>query len=111
MGVSQNHGVRVHEPFEFWHGGRTYHCKVTELDGAAAGKWWSFHLSNPNECAMPFRAEAGDTKASVQERVIAYHMNFLARRAAPPAPHHPAGRPSKAAQQAKAAEAAEATED
>ncbi len=109
MGVSHYCGVRVHEPFEFWYGGRTYHCKVTELDGAAAGKWWSFHLSNPNECAMPFRAEPGDTKASVQERVIAYHTNFLARRAAPPVPHHPAGRPPKAVQQARAAEAAEAT--
>lgn len=92
----------MHEPFEFWYGGRTYHCQVTELEGAAAGKWWSFYLSNSNDRAMPFRVEPGDTKASVQERVIAYHTNFLARRAAPPAPHHPAGRPTKAAQQLKA---------
>lgn len=97
----------MHEPFEFWHGGRTYHCKVIELDGAASGTWWSFSLANSGDRAMPFRAEAGDTKASVTERVIAYHTNFLARRAAPPAPHHPAGRPPKAVQAQKAAAAAE----
>lgn len=97
----------MHKPFQFWHGGRTYYCSVTEIDGAGAGTWWSFTMSTGNERAMPFRAEKGDTQASVQERIIAYHTNFLARRAAPPPPRHTAGRPPKAQVQAQAKVAAE----
>ena len=93
------------EPFEFWHGGRTYRVQVTELDGAAEGTWWSFSVANTNERAMPFRAAKGDTKANVTERIIAYHTNFLTRRAAPPTPHHQVGRPPKPQQKTPAPDA------
>lgn len=93
--------------FQFWHGGRTYNCAVVQLDGAASGSWWSFTLSSGSERYLPFRAAKGDTKDNVQERVIAYHTNFVTKRAQPPQPRHTVGRPPKAVQQARAAEQAE----
>ncbi len=97
----------MQQAFQFWHGGRTYNCKVTELDGAATGMWWSFTLGSGSERYLPFRTARGDTQTNVQERVIAYHTNFMTKRAAPPPPRNNVGRPPKAKVQQQQAVAAE----
>jgi hypothetical protein len=63
--------------FEFQDGGRSYSCTVEAQKGAGAESWWWFAVSGDQQRYAPFRAAASDTRASVQERVVAFYNNRL----------------------------------
>jgi hypothetical protein len=66
--------------FEFVADGRAYACRVEEPHGGRQEAWWWFGVQgDPNRYA-PFRAEVGDTEASVRSRVVAFYEERLARR-------------------------------
>jgi hypothetical protein len=83
------------EAFDFWEAGRTYTCYVERLNGPGSEAWWWFDATGDGHRYAPFRANERDTRKSVRERVIAYHVNLLTRRAAPPTPHNQWGRRGK----------------
>ncbi len=62
--------------FEFQDGGRSYSCTVEAQKGGAESWWW-FAVSGDQQRYAPFRAAASDTRASVQERVVAFYNNRL----------------------------------
>ena len=68
---------------QFVERGRTYTCRVDQPGAAAATRWWWVDVSGDGARYAPFRAEDGDTEASVRERVVAYYELLLERRATP----------------------------
>lgn len=73
--------------FSFVENERTYSCVREGLRGAADDPWWWFSVSSDDHHRYaPFRAEPGDTEASVRPRVVAYYEDLLVRRAAPAEP-------------------------
>ena len=74
----------VIEGFEFVDSGRTFTCRVEALGSARGEAWWWFRVSTADRHRYaPFRAAAGDTRASVQAAVVAFYDDLLARRAMP----------------------------
>lgn len=92
----------MRDAFQFEHGGRTYSCYVEKLNGPRGDSWWWFTASNDGHRYAPFQAAPGDTRASVRARLIAYHTNLLARRAAPALARKQWSRPAKGGAQAPA---------
>ena len=62
--------------FEFNDAGRAYSCTTEERKGAGESWWW-FSVSGDGQRYAPFVALKSDTRASVQERVIAFYLNRL----------------------------------
>jgi hypothetical protein len=83
------------EAFEFEEGGRTYSCKIERQKGSIMDGWWWFVVSGDGHRYAPFQAARGDTQTSVRTRILEYHMNRLARRAAPPVARNHWGKPRK----------------
>jgi hypothetical protein len=80
----------VIEGFEFVDNGRTFTCQVEARGTTRTEAWWWFCVSAAKADRhryAPFRAAAGDTRASVQSAVVAFYDDLLARRALP-APSH-----------------------
>lgn len=65
--------------FEFQDGGRTYTCTVEERKGAAGESWWWFAVTGDAQRYAPFRTASGDTRASVQERMVQFYTDRLFR--------------------------------
>lgn len=63
--------------FEFEAEGRQYSCTVVERKGIGASTWWWFSVSGDMQNYAPFMAASGDTRASVQERVLQFYNNRL----------------------------------
>ena len=89
------------EAFEFSEAGRTYSCYVERLGGPDSEAWWWFEATNDSHRYAAFRASSRDTRESVRERTMAYHLNLLARRAEPPTPRWTHGRPGQKPGQAQ----------
>ncbi|HEY2805718.1 MAG TPA: hypothetical protein VGI92_07670 [Gemmatimonadales bacterium] len=83
------------EAFDFEEGGRTYSCKIERQKGSIMDGWWWFIVSGDGHRYAPFQAARGDTQTSVRTRILEYHMNRLARRAAPPVARNHWGKPRK----------------
>jgi len=65
--------------------GRTFTCTVAPRLAADPVRWWWFSVSDgTTHRYAPFVAADGDTDRTVQDRVVAYYDEHLARRAAPP---------------------------
>lgn len=62
--------------FEFNDAGRAYSCTVEERKGAGESWWW-FAVSGDGQRYAPFVAAKSDTRATVQERVVAFYLNRL----------------------------------
>ena len=92
--------------FTFVHDNRTYACLREEPNGPQPDVWWWFTVSHDGNRYAPFHAASRDTRASVQERIVAYYANHLAHRAMTDREHW--ARRSKAAAGTKAAVAAKA---
>jgi hypothetical protein len=73
----------VIESLEFEDGGKTYACRIDDAPGARLTGWWWFTVSGDGHKYAPFRAEPGDTAASVKSRIVAYYTNHQERRANP----------------------------
>ena len=74
------------QSFAFVDADRTFTCVVEASRHARNDAWWWFVVSTEqHQRHAPFRAEADDTPAGVQARVVAYYDDLLARRAAPAA--------------------------
>jgi hypothetical protein len=76
----------VIEAFTFSDGDRTFTC-ATEAQRPPHTEvvWWWFRVSTDDRNRYaPFRAASGDTKASVQMRIVAYYDDLLVKRALPP---------------------------
>ena len=72
------------QSFAFVDDGRTFTCNVEASRHARTDAWWWFVVSTEqHQRHAPFRAEADDTPAVIQARVVAYYDDLLARRAAP----------------------------
>jgi len=69
--------------FLFVHDGRTYSCLAAELGGGGTELWWWFTVSQDGNRYAPFKAAERDTRASVQQRIVAYYENHLVHRAMP----------------------------
>jgi len=85
--------------FSFVHDNRTYTCQREEPNGSFPEAWWWFTVSHDGNRYAPFHAASRDTKASVQDRIVAYYANHLAHRAMSDREHW--SRRSKAAAAAK----------
>ena len=73
--------------FTFIENERTYTCVREGLRGAHDDPWWWFSVSSDDRHRYaPFRAEPGDTEATVRPRVVAYYEDLLVRRSAPAEP-------------------------
>jgi hypothetical protein len=83
------------EAFEFEEGGRTYTCKVERSKGSITDGWWWFVVTGDQHRYAPFPHAKGDTVNSVKGRILEYHVNRLARRAAPPVARNHWGKPRK----------------
>ena len=92
------------EAFEFEEGGRTYTCRVERNKGSMTDGWWWFVVSGDSHRYAPFPSARGDTVNSVKLRILEYHTNRLAARAAPPVQRNHWGRPRKDAGGAPAPE-------
>ena len=71
------------EAFEFADGDKTYRCQV-RMPAGSGEAWWWFTVSGDQQNYAPFRAEKGDTKKTVQPKVVAFYKHRLARLAEPP---------------------------
>lgn len=69
--------------FDFAADGRTYTCTVEERRGTKGEFWWWFDVSGDPQSYAPFQTAKGDTKASVQERIVAFYTNRLFRLSQP----------------------------
>ena len=67
--------------FDFEDGGRKYTCTVEQHQAVPADTWWWFGVTSDRQRYAPFRAVSGDTRTSVQSRIVAYYDAVLARRA------------------------------
>ena len=67
--------------FEFEESGRKYTCTVEQHQAVPADAWWWFGVTADRHRYAPFRAVSGDTRNSVQSRIVAYYGSILARRA------------------------------
>lgn len=63
--------------FEFVDGTRSYTCTVEQRKGPEAESWWWFAVSGDAQRYAPFRAARGDTKATVQQRIVEFYTNRL----------------------------------
>lgn len=63
--------------FAFDAEGRTYTCSVEERRGTKGEFWWWFGVSGDAQSYAPFEAKSGDTRDSVQERVLQFYRNRL----------------------------------
>ena len=72
------------KPFEFSEGERSYTCAVEAPRGAPDDTWWWFSVTGDMQRYAPFRTAKGDTRASVQTRVLAYYENRLFQISLPP---------------------------
>ena len=75
-------GTAPVDPFEFEHAGRRYSCQTGARAGGRTEVWWWFQVSGDAQRYAAFQAASGDTRASVEERVIAFHEAMLERRSA-----------------------------
>jgi hypothetical protein len=94
------------EGFNFTDGERVFTCTVAAPGVARTEAWWWFQVSterSPQRYA-PFRHALGDTHYDVQQRIVAYYDDLLARRAAiSTTPYWRRGRPTTPAAPASAA--------
>jgi len=75
----------VLDGFDFVDNDRRFTCRV-EKAGSTRDAWWWFAVSAAKADRhryAPFRAEAGDTRASVQTAIVKFYDDLLARRAQP----------------------------
>jgi hypothetical protein len=78
--------------FAFVDGERTFTCYVAPRRASESELWWWVSVSGGNGSRYaPFQVADEDTPESVQERVVAYYDDHIARRSAPPQPRW--GRP------------------
>lgn len=71
--------------FMFVDDNRTFTCRMAPLRPGRTETWWWFEVSTErHQRHAPFRAEADDTRESVQARVVQFYDHMLERRAAPP---------------------------
>lgn len=66
--------------FDFVHSGRTYTCRIEELQRGRPESWWWLDVAGDRSRYAPFRAVDGDTAASVQDRMVVYYEDLVARR-------------------------------
>jgi hypothetical protein len=86
----------MRKAFQFQDGWRTYSCHVERRAGGPKETlWWWFSVTGDQHTYAPFPAASDDTQENVQERVLAFHLHRLARRAEPPVARYQAGRPPK----------------
>lgn len=72
--------------FEFEHDGKMFSCCVEAPLKSRPEKWWWFRVSTDDRHRYaPFEAAAGDTRANVETRILAYYASLLAARARPAA--------------------------
>jgi hypothetical protein len=94
----------VTDEFSFVDRDRTFTCRAEARSAASPSeRWWWFHVSSEmHNRYAPFRAASGDTKRSVQSRIVAYYDELLARRAAPATSYYRRGAPASTATAATA---------
>jgi len=74
----------VTKDFEFTHAGNTFICTVEQPRHAGMAPWWWFRLASETSTRYaPFEALPGDTKQSVQKRIIEYYAQLLEIKARP----------------------------
>jgi hypothetical protein len=65
------------QEFGFKEGTRTFTCTVETRKGTEADAWWWFAVSGDNQRYAPFRTARGDTRESVQERIVQFYNDRL----------------------------------
>jgi hypothetical protein len=72
------------DAFEFVDAGRTFTCSVEMARVTPPEAWWWFRVSTESsQRHAPFKPAPGDTRQAVQQRIVTYYDDLLARRAQP----------------------------
>jgi hypothetical protein len=72
------------DAFEFVDAGRTFTCSVEMARVSPPEAWWWFRVSTESsQRHAPFKPAPGDTRQAVQQRIVTYYDDLLARRAQP----------------------------
>ena len=72
--------ISTRNAFDFVNSGRTYTCRIEELHSGRPEPWWWFDVSGDRSRYAPFRATDGESETSVQDRMVAYYEDLVARR-------------------------------
>lgn len=91
--------------FEFEEEGRSYSCTIEERRSTTVESWWWFTVSNDVHRYAPFQASKGDTRGSVQDRIVKYYTDLLVRRSRPAEPRAHWGQRNRGASPAPSAPA------
>lgn len=76
----------VIDHFEFVDNERTFTCRLEAPGSVRSEAWWWFCVSAvkaDRHRYAPFRADATDTRASVQSAIVAFYDDLVARRELP----------------------------
>src|SRR6476646_5137251 len=68
---------------EFRDGERLFTCRAASSPATPGTVWWWMSVTGESQRYAAFRAEAGDTKANLRERILAYYANLLVERERP----------------------------
>jgi len=68
---------------EFQDGDKTFTCEAKTSPATPGTVWWWMSVTGESQRYAAFRAEAGDTKANLRERILAYYANLLVERERP----------------------------
>jgi len=90
--------------FTFEEGDRTYECAPEQRGDPSLGAWWWFTVSDDSQRYAGFKVAAGDTKASVRDRIVAYYEHREWVRAQPAVQRGRFGHPVKPTAQQPAQE-------
>jgi hypothetical protein len=75
---------KMMKEFEFVDSGLKFFCTVEVPGQTGMPPWWWFRLDTGTSTRYaPFEASPGDTKQSVQSRIVAYYAELLAIAARP----------------------------
>ena len=96
--------------FEFADGDRVFTCERGSSPATPGTQWWWVKVTGDGQRYAAFPSKAGDSRANVEPRILAYYTQLLADRARPPAPRPGWGGRRPGAPNASATTAAPATE-
>ena len=68
---------------EFEDGGRIFTCEAETSPATPGVVWWWMRVTGESQRYAAFRAQSGDTKANLRERILAFYEKLLADRQRP----------------------------
>jgi hypothetical protein len=76
----------MEKSFAFEEAGKTFSCQMEDARDKQLKPWWWFSVSGDGQRYALFHAEKGDTRQSVQRRIVEHYDAMIAARNAPREP-------------------------